>query len=494
GGLGFDVHHRYSDTVVEFLSSDGLPEKGSLDYYAAVAHRDRLFNDRRLGSISTLTFGGGNETFRINSLGFLHYAVVDVGTPPLTFLVALDTGSDLFWLPCDCTSCPRRLNTSSGRALDLNIYSPIQSRTSTPVPCNSTMCGRRRGCVVSENTCAYQEMYLSSNTSTTGILVDDVLHMGTDANPKSTVDVPITLGCGIVQTGDFLNGAAVNGLLGLGMDNVSIPSILANTGLTANSFSMCFGPDGLGRIEFGDKGSADQKTTPFNLQTLHSTYNITVTQIAVENDKADVQLNVLFDSGTSFTYLNDPAYGIIMDHFNSRIFEQRYTPDTQIIFEYCYALNDSQSSYSVPNLNLTLEGGNQLFIQTPTVVIPREGGYAYCLAVVKSGDVNIIGQNFMTGYRFVFDRENSILGWKESDCYDSISYGSSTLPVDNDHNHAPSPSVLGPEKTHSSRTFSPLPSPGTEPSPPSGNGLKNSISIANLFVTISFSIFALHFI
>lgn len=35
----------------------------------------------------------------------LYYAVVALGTPNVTFLVALDTGSDLFWVPCDCINC-----------------------------------------------------------------------------------------------------------------------------------------------------------------------------------------------------------------------------------------------------------------------------------------------------------------------------------------------------------------------------------------------------
>jgi len=40
----------------------------------------------------------------------LYYANVSVGTPPSSFLVALDTGSDLFWLPCNCgTTCIRDL-------------------------------------------------------------------------------------------------------------------------------------------------------------------------------------------------------------------------------------------------------------------------------------------------------------------------------------------------------------------------------------------------
>lgn len=71
-----------------------------------------------------------------------------------------------------------------------------------------------------------------------------------------------------MQTGSFLDVAAPNGLLGLGMDQISVPSILSREGFTSDSFSMCFGRDGVGRINFGDKGSIDQDETPFNLNAL----------------------------------------------------------------------------------------------------------------------------------------------------------------------------------------------------------------------------------
>ncbi|KAL6513311.1 hypothetical protein OROGR_020797 [Orobanche gracilis] len=395
GTFGLDIHHRYSDTVKDFLDVDGLPEKGSLDYYASMAHRDQLFKARRLATAAAttspiLSFLGANQTFR------LHYSVVSVGTPALTYLVALDTGSDLFWLPCDCKSCVRSLNATSSQRLDLHIYSPSTSSSSKLVPCNSTTCGRTRGCSVRRNACAYQEVYLSTNTSTTGILVDDVLHLGTDATPQKLVEAPITLGCGIIQTGDFLDGAAVNGLFGLGMDNVSVPSILSNKGLTANSFSMCFGPDGLGRINFGDKGSPGQKVTPFNLEQLHPTYNITVTRIAVGKNVTELEFTAAFDSGTSFTYLNDPAYSVIVESFNSQITnEPRYRSRTRTIFDYCYVLSATQNNYTVPMLNLTMGGGNEYYVTAPTVLIPQKGGgYVYCLAVVKSEDINIMGREY----------------------------------------------------------------------------------------------------
>jgi len=70
--------------------------------------------------------------------------------------------------------------------------------------------------------------------------------------------------CGKVQTGSFLTGGAPNGLFGLGMSNISVPSTLAHNGYTSGSFSMCFSPNGIGRISFGDKGSTGQGETSFN--------------------------------------------------------------------------------------------------------------------------------------------------------------------------------------------------------------------------------------
>jgi hypothetical protein len=43
--------------------------------------------------------------FLFCDLDSLYYTVVQVGTPNVTLLVALDMGSDLFWVPCDCQQC-----------------------------------------------------------------------------------------------------------------------------------------------------------------------------------------------------------------------------------------------------------------------------------------------------------------------------------------------------------------------------------------------------
>ncbi|KAJ0040225.1 hypothetical protein Pint_28568 [Pistacia integerrima] len=405
GTFGFNIHHRYSQAVKGIMAIDDLPEKGSFSYYSALAHRDRVFRGHGLAmerNQTQLTFEYGNETYRLNPLGFLYYANVSLGTPPLPYLVALDTGSDLFWLPCDCGSnCIHGLNSSSGQVIiEFNIYSPNASSTSSKVTCNSSLCESQNQCPSATSNCPYQVRYLSAGTSSTGTLVEDVLHLITNDNKPQPVNPRITFGCGRVQTGLFLDGAAPNGLFGLGLAKQSVPSILASQGLIPNSFSMCFATDGLGTISFGDQGSSGQGETPFSLGQSHPTYFVTITKIDVGGSASDLEFTAVFDSGTSFTYLNDPVYTQISETVPMRLSSHFYCNDFHSGLSHT---DDENSLFCFQDISL------------------------YCLALVKSDDVNIIGQNFMSGYTIVFDGEKNVLGWKASNCNDVST--SSIMPV-----------------------------------------------------------------
>ncbi|MBA0608215.1 hypothetical protein Godav_020457 [Gossypium davidsonii] len=431
------MHHRFSEPVKNWSNSTGKlshwPLKDSFEYYAVLAHRDRLLRGRKLsGANTTLSFADGNFTFQINSLGFLHYTTVQLGTPGVKFMVALDTGSDLFWVPCDCTKCAPTEGTVYASKLNclsntLFIYSAtfalhgdgeVGSSTSKKVTCSSSLCAQRNQCLGTFSNCPYMVSYMSAQTSTSGILVEDVLHLTTEDGHPDSVEAYVTFGCGQVQSGSFLDVAAPNGLFGLGMEKIAVPSILSQEGLTADSFSMCFGDDGTGRISFGDKGSPDQEETPFNLNPSHPTYNVTVTQIRVGTTLIDGGFTALFDSGTSFTYLVDPTYSNLAVNFHSQTRDSRRPPDSRIPFEYCYDMSPDANASLIPSMSLTMKGGSHFPVYDPIIVISTQSKLVYCLAVVKSTELNIIGQNFMTGYRVVFDRERFVLGWKKFDCYD----------------------------------------------------------------------------
>ncbi|KAL8151707.1 hypothetical protein V2J09_021515 [Rumex salicifolius] len=412
----FEMHHRYSDRVKNWShrnaksnssSAAHWPARGSFEYYADLATRDRLFRGRRISEMEEpVTFSGGNATVRISSLGFLHYTTVTLGTPGAKFLVALDTGSDLFWVPCDCNQCAPVKGTSYASDIekevstkqflvwvqdfDISIYNPKDSSTSKKVNCNNNLCLLRNKCSGSASQCPYLISYVSAETSTSGILVEDVLHLSTEDHNRELVEAYITFGCGQVQTGSFLDVAAPNGLFGLGMEKISVPSLLSREGFTADSFSMCFGQDGVGRISFGDKGSPRQSETPFNFNPSHPTYNITVTQMRVGASQIDLNFTALFDSGTSFSYLIDPAYSKL---FHSQAKHTRRPPDSRIPFEYCYDMSPEANSSTIPTLTLVMNGGKRFPVSDPIIVISTQNELVYCLAVVKSTELNIIGRN-----------------------------------------------------------------------------------------------------
>ncbi|KAG9132315.1 hypothetical protein Leryth_012992 [Lithospermum erythrorhizon] len=463
GTFGYDIHHRYSDTVKKILGSDGLPEKDTVEYFTALVHRDHLRGRHLAGGASTqLTFASGNLTGRFSDLGLLQYVYTKVGTPGRDFLVALDSGSDLFWLPCECRDCPRSITLRSGTRLDFNIYQLNGSSTVTPVACSSSICGPSYSCLTEQNVCAYKTSYVPVNTSSAGILLQDVLQLGTNENPSTSVNATITLGCGVIQTGSFLSNTAVNGLLGLGMGNISVPSILASQSLTANSFSMCSGLDGLGRIVFGDKGSLDQSETPFGI--LQSNYIVSIEQVAIGSTVSALEFTALFDSGLAFTRLSDPVYTTLAESFDSQVVEPRRII-SGFSFEYCYDLSSTSSGPAAPkspSLAFTMNGGSQFNIRTPIIIVSlQNSGYAYCLGVIKS-QLDIIGLNFMNGQKMIFDREKNVLGWKPSDCYGNDE-SNSTPPPPRTSNPPPPVTTSTPPPP---RTSNPPPPVTTSTPPP----------------------------
>lgn len=73
GKFSFEVHHMFSDAVKQTLGFDNVvPEKGSLEYFKVLAHRDRFIRGRGLASNNEeppLTFMAGNFTFAIDIMG-----------------------------------------------------------------------------------------------------------------------------------------------------------------------------------------------------------------------------------------------------------------------------------------------------------------------------------------------------------------------------------------------------------------------------------------
>ena len=74
------------------------------------------------------------------------------------------------------------------------MYSPRTSSTSRKVPCSSNMCDLQTECSAATNSCPYKIEYLSDNTSSNGVLVEDVLYLVTESGKSKITQAPITFG------------------------------------------------------------------------------------------------------------------------------------------------------------------------------------------------------------------------------------------------------------------------------------------------------------
>ncbi|GAA0157424.1 aspartic protease [Lithospermum erythrorhizon] len=368
-----------------------------------------------------------------NDFGWLHYIWIDIGTPRVSFLVALDAGSDLLWVPCDCIQCAP-LSSSYYSSLDknLNEYNPSKSTSSKYLHCNHELCESGSKCNSPKQPCPYTINYETEDTSTSGLLVEDTLHLasGNAGSSNNSVQAPVIIGCGSKQSGGYLDGVAPDGLMGLGLGKVSVPSNLAKAGYVPDSFSLCFDDDDSGKLFFGDQGMANQQHTPFlPLEGNYVTYIIGVEASCVRDScLMQTGFRTLVDSGSSFTYLPSLIYQRVVDEFDRQVNATK-TSFEGYPFQCCYKSDSSTQLSKVPPLIFKFSMNNTFEVQDPTFVIyGSQGPVGFCLALQSTdGDIGTIGQNFMTGYRMVFDREKLKLGWSRSDCQD-LSNGNS-MPI-----------------------------------------------------------------
>ena len=80
---------------------------------------------------------------------------------------------------------------------DLSQYSPSFSSTSKHLPCSHNLCKLSTNCKGPKEPCPYIAEYVSENTSSSGFLVEDKLHLASvsDHAAQNHVQASVILGC-----------------------------------------------------------------------------------------------------------------------------------------------------------------------------------------------------------------------------------------------------------------------------------------------------------
>ncbi|CAN1165398.1 Probable aspartic protease At2g35615 [Linum perenne] len=318
------------------------------------AYLSSISNDKPPSVEARMSWGIKNNVFYVN---------FSIGDPPVPQLALLDTGSGLLWLRCP--PCKPYCSTYSGAT----FYYSFNSKTYSPRPC------------------LFATEQLTFRTS----------DGGTATVPK------LLFGCSTLETGYNDLDPRVNGILGLGTGAKSLVTQLGA------KFSYCVGrlsdvTYSHNHLSFGDAVDLAGDQTPildikFDLFRLMS-----------------IRKGVVIDSGTELFFLYTAAYDVVkavVKNLASQILvevEPAIKP-----FELCYRGSVDREAKGFPMLGLHFVGGAELIMDNFGMFLQVRQGI-FCLAIVRSEMVTVIGMMAQQGYNVGYDLNGLNVYFQNIDC------------------------------------------------------------------------------
>ncbi|KAK6928913.1 Xylanase inhibitor, N-terminal [Dillenia turbinata] len=330
-----------------------------------------------------------------------------IGTPPQTLLMAMDTSNDVAWIPCSgCVGCGSTL------------FNNVKSTSYKSLDCRSPQCKQVPNPTCPTGTCSFNMTYGGSSIAAN--LSQDTIALATDIVPG------YTFGC-IQKT----SGSSIppQGLLGLGRGSLSL---LAQTNnLYKSTFSYCLpsfkSPNFSGSLRLGPVGQPIRiKYTPLLKNPRRSSlYYVNLVGIRVKRRILDIRpsafafnpttgAGTIFDSGTVFTRLVEPAYTALRDAFRKRV-RPNATVSSLGGFDTCYNV-----PIVAPTITFMFTGMNMTLVPD-NFLIHSSAGSTTCLAMAAAPDnvnsvLNVIANMQQQNNRILFDVPNSRLGVAREVC------------------------------------------------------------------------------
>ncbi|GAA0152565.1 aspartic protease [Lithospermum erythrorhizon] len=348
------------------------------------------------------------------------FAEVSIGQPPKPYFLDPDTGSDLTWVQCDapCVHCTKAPH-------------PYYRPSNDLVPCKDPLCSLLHSddykCDDPDQ-CDYEVEYADGGSSL-GVVVKDVLSLYLSTGIQ--IRTRLTLGCGY----DQLPGASyhpLDGVLGLGRGRSSIVSQLHNRAVIQNVIGHCLSARGGGYLFFGDDLYAASQITWTSMSSNDiNHYSAVAVEFLFGGKGTGIKnFHVVFDSGSSYTYLNSQTYGILLSLVMKEIEGkplQEVNDDQTLPFcwkgeEPIRGISDV-SKYFKP-LTLSFASGwrteSQFQIPPESYLIISSKG-SVCMGILNGTaiglqNLNLIGDISMQDKMVIYDNQKKQIGWVSANC------------------------------------------------------------------------------
>ncbi|PON61826.1 Aspartic peptidase [Parasponia andersonii] len=375
-------------------------------------------------------------------LGYYN-VTLNIGQPPKPYFLDPDTGSDLTWLQCDapcvhCTEAPHPLYRPSNDLvacrdlLCLSLHAPGTPRCENPSQCD------------------YEVEYADGGSSL-GVLVNDSFALnftdGVQLKPRIALGLvnfgpwflylharylssdSVVLRCGY----DQIPGSShhpIDGVLGLGRGKTSIVSQLNNQGLVRNVVGHCLSGRGGGFLFFGDDlyDSSRLAWAPM-LRGNSKHYSPGYAELKFDGKSTGLKnLLTIFDSGSSYTYLNSQAYHaltvLVKRELSGRVFKEEPEDQTLLL---CWkgkrpfkSIREVRKYFKTIALEFTSGEQTQTYELPPEAYLIISSRGNVCLGILNGTEVglqnNIIGDISMQDKMVIYDNEKQVIGWVTANC------------------------------------------------------------------------------
>lgn len=351
-----------------------------------------------------MTFSG--LTAEIESVDGGYLVKLAIGTPAVPFLASPTTVTNLIWTQCE--PCEHCFNQTTP------IYSSSNSSSFLKLPCAHNLC--KASYIHSCNPdCRYKQRYIGGSSE--GVMGTETFTIGNNSVPG------IAFGCGNFNTFVVSHGS---GVVGLGRGPQSLVYQLG-----IRKFSYClphYDDESNGRLLLGyeDEHQNSIQSTPLVLNPSNSSfYYLTLHGITVGSTRLltpegmfkvrkDGGGGVIINTGSMFTALEQPAFGLLKDEFKSQL-KLPFSDQSSLGYDACFSF-EPKSNVEVPKLIYHFDGADlELPVKNYMAVDSQNG--LLCLVILEAtGGLTIFGGIHQSNINMMLDLEREVLSFVPAQC------------------------------------------------------------------------------